>query len=615
MMAGAGARIRGLGAGRGALLATVIVVLAVLLTRWPAWPLVPDALIDADWMLALNVAQQDGWRWGSQVVFTYGPLGYTIAPELPGILRILVASALFALGVTCTVVWLIELLRPRMGVAGAAVAAAVAAYLLFSFQLFGEGGLLVPVLVGSLVSIRGASLARLAVIGCLVGLLGHQALSAAAVGGVVAVVAAFGARGARGSATVAAAAGTTWLAVWLLSGQAVGDLPAFVTGAWQVVTGYSLAMTLEMSEVRWTYAAAALTGIVLLVLAISVARELPRRAGAALVAAVAIAGWWAMKEGFTRHDVGHTAVAFAVVATVALTLALVATTKRSRAIGVVLVVACTTVICLPGWPGIAPDPREGLAGFGRVASAVADPASGREQAEAAYAALLPPSGTARLRAEVAGRETLADPLGIGVVLGLGGTAAPLPPLELYSSYTPGLDARNAESLAGRPRQVLRAVPYRSIDERNPYWDSPDYQRAIYCRYAAVIDTPSWILLRPAGTDRCRDEVPGASVEAAQGQAVTVPRRDGAITLVTIEPHPSLLWQAARLLLKVRPVHIVYGDKSYRLAESPTADGLMLNAPVPDPAFRELPGQPHPTISVDVASTLTFSFVPVAPRTP
>jgi hypothetical protein len=596
-----------------AALVPVVLAVLVIVTRWPAWTLVPDAALDADWMLALNVAQRDGLRWGSQVVFTYGPLGYTIAPQLPGAFRILVASAVFALGAGCTAFWLYRVVRPSLGAAPSFLVAGAAAYLILSLPFFGEGGLLVAVITGSLVSLRGASLRHLAVVGCLVGLLGQQAIAAAAVGAVVALSIAFAVRGVRGLATVAAAAGGIWLGVWLLTGQSLADLPGYVSGGWQVVTGYSAAMTLEMAEVRWTYGAAAVIGVLLIALAVSVALELRPAPRAGLLAAVAVAGWWGVKEGFTRHDAGHTAVAVALVALVAVCLALVASRTRSRALGAAVVLACVTTIGLLGWPGIAPSPLDGLKGLARTAQAVVDPAAGEREAAAAYAALVPVAGADRLRAEVAGRATIADPLGIGTVLGLDGRPAPLPPVELYSSYTPALDALNTQSLADDPRQVLRAVPYWSVDERNPYWDSPSYQHAIYCRYDEAVATASWLLLRPTTQDRCASPVSGASVEVAANEAVAVPRRQGAMTLVSITPHPSLPWQAARLLLKGRPVRVDYGGTRYRLASSPTAEGLMLNAPVPSAAFRDLPADPYPTISVDVDSTLAFSFIPVVPR--
>lgn len=52
--------------------------------------------IDAGWQWVVNVAGGQGWAWGSELVFTYGPLGWLLAPQDIGLHLLL--AAFFAIG-------------------------------------------------------------------------------------------------------------------------------------------------------------------------------------------------------------------------------------------------------------------------------------------------------------------------------------------------------------------------------------------------------------------------------------------------------------------------------------------------------------------------------------
>src|SRR5215469_7324240 len=52
--------------------------IALVILTVPSAP--PDLGIDASWCAVLNWAHQHGLQFGQDVVFTYGPLGFLVAP-------------------------------------------------------------------------------------------------------------------------------------------------------------------------------------------------------------------------------------------------------------------------------------------------------------------------------------------------------------------------------------------------------------------------------------------------------------------------------------------------------------------------------------------------------
>jgi hypothetical protein len=69
-----------------------------------------------------------------------------------------------------------------------------------------------------------------------------------------------------------------------------------------------------------------------------------------------------------------------------------------------------------------------------------------------------------------------------------------------------------------------------------------------------------------------------------------------------------------LILKPRILHVDYGGERWRYANGDKANQLMLNGPLPHPAFTMLPLVPHDLIAIDSPARLTFEFMPVAAPT-
>jgi len=183
-------------------------------------------------------------------------------------------------------------------------------------------------------------------------------------------------------------------------------------------------------------------------------------------------------------------------------------------------------------------------------------------------------------------------------------------IQNYAAFTPQLDAINGASIGARPRQILRSMPYAAIDGRNPYWDAPSYQLDLYCSFGVTSSTENWQLLAPTGTSRCAERTQATTQVVAPGEPANVPTQPGAITLGTITPIKGIPEEVIDFVTKPAPITVNYGDIDWRLASSPAAVDLMLNAPVDAPAFVGLPPTPFSTITVSHAAELSFAYVAI-----
>ncbi len=586
--------------------------LALAALFWPQWDLVPVRGADLGWRDGLAWAAELGLQWGRDLVFSYGPLGYTLDPRMQPVWQLVVASALHVAGVVL-LVWVLLTLAVqdrRPGAGSGLFLAGVAA--IACLGVAGICSLLLPVvLVASLRALVARSTAAIALTGVTFGVLGHQKLSEAALALGFAALCALGASGWRGLAVFSSVAGTTWLAVWVACGQSLANLPRYLSRSLQFVGGYPMAMSLETVGYGWHYAAAGLVAAALTAQAVSVTSEWPRPARWCLVMAVLWALWLALKSGFVRHD-SHDLYFFAVSLVLATAMLLLASRSLSRWVGGAAAAGSYLLLSLFGSGFLSPGDRtESLSRLRHTLGMVTSEAA---RVEDWHESLRRLSVEYELAPEVLAAlgpgASTADPWDVSAIRLAGGGWDPLPTLQLYAAYTPELDAMNVASLRARPRAVLRPVPYRAIDGRNPAWESPGYQQLLYCEYGLAEETSRWQVLRTVGGSRCRAPEAAGSVRFHAGAAVAVPRREGSITFATITPSIGWSERVEQLLLKAPEMHVTYGPTRWRLAESPTAGPLLLNAPVPQPSFPGLPRDPLPTIAFDHDGRVDFSFVVV-----
>jgi hypothetical protein len=375
-------------------------------------------------------------------------------------------------------------------------------------------------------------------------------------------------------------------------------------------------MASEQPQLVWQYPAAVVLAAAVVAAAWKATSGSTRAVRLATLAAVLVVLWLAGHEGFIRHDAPHALRFFGLAVALGLLVLMAQPVGRSvRMAGLATVFGVLVLLVSNSGavPGSVQQPT-GLQVLGATLELISRPDSGAIRlAEARTTAADAYGITPALKAAVGSGPALVDPWDVAAITATDATWDPLPVLQLITEYSPALDRIDADDLLVRPRTVLRSVPYPSIDGRNPEWESPRYQRLLYCRYDVTFTSPGWQVLKPSeAPSRCGDVQPGSDepISVTANQSVAVPTRVGAITLVTVTLRPSIVSQVVDFIAKPGMVFVSYGPGRWRLAENPSAEELMLNVPVAHPAFGGLPTAPFASISVNRAADISFSFVPV-----
>ena len=589
--------------------------LVVAVATWNAQLLPPLLGVDGSWHAALYLAAHLDLAWGTEVIHSYGPLGFLELPiayydDLA--LLAMARAALLHLALTCTLVWALRRLLPVAVAVAIAFLAALApiADFVALLALFwaltaldaSRPGIPTPALLA------GGGLAALELLGKI-----NVGVEVA----VVAVICVLAAPGRlRNLATLAGAFAVTLLALWLGAGQSLETLPDFARNSLDILGGYSQAFTAEYQDgFVWQVplALGAVAGLACLAYLGSADRPRAARIGAAV--ATAAIGFAVFKEGFMRHDEGHAALFFWTAALIALLLSTrLPAPQALLAAPLALALAATAIHVAP--PGFGPRPNpvahvEDFADFARDAVS----AERREQLRLAGAighALAYPIPPADLRL-LRGHEVHVDPWEVSLIWAFNLRWRPLPVLQ-NQAYTSRLDQLNAAALLGpsAPDRILRIDPRQgdpglgsstmALDDRYPAHDSPAARLAMLCRYRAIATGPAWQILRRV-PDRCSDPRPLGSVTAGYGSPVRVPSPERGDEVVLARVHGVEVSGLERLrAFAYRAVQrrVEFDDGAgYRLIPGTADEGLLLRTP-PGVDF------PPPFAFGPQARTVTFS---------
>ncbi|MBS1881836.1 MAG: hypothetical protein JSS97_02635 [Actinobacteria bacterium] len=612
--------------------------LIVALLGWSVGFQTPGPGVDPSWNAGLAMAIDQGLHFGKEVVYTYGPLGFLQSRLVffggLGILSFLYAAILYVL-FCLGLVWALGRAMPLL-------AAAVVAF-------FVLGWLPMPLLeVGLLTAVFGcfwlleeerAPRALDAFVLAAAVFAAPAALIKLSTGPLVAVVfllALLGARaGARRIVAYVVIFAALALALWLATGQRLGDLPAFVGHTVEIASGYSSAMLRSTEVAPWkvtaAVAAAILSGLALVGAAWITGRgrgRASRRAGVAIAALVSFAIY---KEGVVRIDAGHLTVVFADAAVLWVAVAAAAPSAVWRRL-LLVAAAAVFAISLPVRPAgletrfdpvanlrFAVDQARTLFSPGRLATVTAD---GRAAMQLTYE--LAPPGLAALR----GHTVAVEPWEVGAAWAYELDWQPLPVFQNYSAYTSALDRLNAAAAEdpGGPERILRQntqvvqpeFPGADLDDRFPGWDPPEQARAVLCNFAPLYTDERWQVLGRLPASRCGAARVIGTVEAAAGEAVTVPTPKARQVVFARIAGAGVegLERVQAFLFHAGSRHaVINGDTRYRLVPETAGDGLLLRAapgivepgpfdPVPEAA----------TLAVEGGSDrLTYTFYAMSVR--
>jgi len=566
----------------------VLLVAAGALIAWSTFPLTtlqPGGGTDGSWIAALHLAARLGLDFGTEIVFTYGPLGYLTVPRLffpeTATLGFLYVATVH-LGLAITLLWAA---RRSFGLPVALVVVTATLALLREVSpdettQIGVVSLVFALCVGALreprVGLSRAWLPLVALGGAVAAAHALVKLNTGVLCGVLIALTALAAappgRRLVSGATFAGAFLVALLALWALLDQGFADLPAYLRRSFEVISGYAEYQYTEEEGRGWEYLAAAVVTCVLGATAFAASEGLDRvRRGVVLLLTAGYVFVW-FKQGFVRHD-GHSLAFFGAALTAGIALGW---TVRPRAVawaGVgVLLVALLAVLRPIPWevhqPALVRQTVRDLVGQLRDP----EPYMAAQREELRRAQGLDAETVALLR----GRTTHIFPTEASVAWAQPELRwRPLPVFQGYQAYTDDLDDLNASLLAGRdaPERILR------MEEFSPF-ENPGAVRELFCRYSEIATGEKWQVLargpnrcgpvRSLGVARVTTEAMVEVPEAPPGEAVLVALRD--FTPDPAERLRSLVWKPYDRSLRFD------GEESRRVAVQLADEPSLLRVP-------------------------------------
>lgn len=547
--------------------------------------------IDPSWSTVLGWAQLHGVRFGEELIFSYGPLGYlhprgTYNPELFGayvfgqVLLTLGYSFIFAttfrsLGGVERVLFALVVLLPcrlqsdvvlvgtgifalvaldhfvrasrddRRAWAGLAVVALqMNALGLMKFTLFPLTLLLAGVSVLLLLRERRPQAAAVWLLGWLVSL----------------------------------------VALWLGHGQQFGDLPTFLRGALMIVAGYGAGMGVETTPVLLALGVATLV-VTAVALLYWLKRESPRDLRALLLfgylAFCLVLAW---RNAFTRADIWHVSFFFPLASFVVFALLALAGERLHprwrQALGAV------ALLCMAGVTSIAlsrtkaDDYAAGVRNLREHTVAVLRGELGAQRAQQREA-LRRQYDLPAFRRLVGSERVDLFGCNQAVLLLNGFNYAPRPVFQSYAAYTPALQQTNEAFYLGAtaPRFVMLGLC--PIDQHYPASEDALALLALLRNYRPVAAEKSFVLMqRAADVAVAAPPASAVAVPAQPGQWIDVPAGHAA-TRIHLDYGLSLSGRLHALFLREPSLSldVETADKqvrAFRLVRSVARSGFLLS---------------------------------------
>lgn len=561
----------------------------LLLLGWRAVADAPTYGLDPSWSAALHMAAHSDLRWGSDLLFTYGPLGWLRDPtywyEDSG--RLALAWVAFTRFVTFAVLW--ALARRVFGWFGATVVMVPVAWLIDDpMQVLGAVGALwlafelqrhPPTSRHTVVAAALGALAAIELLGKFnVGALIGSATIAAV------LFASPGSRAARLLLTIAASGLTVLVAGWLLSGQHLGDLPSFLRGGLEVAAGYSAAMGMVDPDYSWAVPA---TGVLWLAGVVSIwfaTDAQTSRARLALLAVWSLVSFFVFKAGTVRLAGEHWIFPFATLAPLALALPWRDQPLPRVGAGLMALLPVLIVVWNSEQPLTAPIDaiehqqvaRKQLSGLYDADLRASFRAIGLADAPAAFA--LKPETIEAVR----GRSVDVWPWEAGVAWGLELEWRPQPIFQSYAAYTPYLDERNRELLASdrAPQRILMRANS-SIDTRLASFDVPATARELLCRYRPVHQQGRQWLVIEHQASRCGKPRLLSRKHVAWGTPIEVPQPTaGRLVYMTLQGAEASGVERLRTMAfraHERRISVGKRPRQHRFVAATAVNGLALAA--------------------------------------
>jgi hypothetical protein len=373
-----------------------------------------------------------------------------------------------------------------------------------------------------------------------------------------------------------ASGAAAFVATWLVLGQSLWDIPQYVRYSIDIAVGYNQAMGMDFGPSRaWVY----ILGLVAIATAAVAAHEAsdgwPRMERLALLVIGLIMAFAFFKTGFIRDRFG---IFFAAVLVVLPVFAVRALRAR-MALSVATLAVCVMIVSSGNLVSYL-DPAPNIqAAREQVSTVVRHPSDAASDTAAQMRNLyaLPPEALAAI-----GDHTVQiQPFDAGVAYAYPDLKwDPLPIFQPYQAYTDLLDEADAADLRSpnAPERILWLTPGTpfTIDGRSVYLEAPHTLIEMLCRYVPVASAPSWQVWT-AVPDRCGTPELLSSVTARAGERIDVPKESRPDRLVVVHIRgiaSGLTERLEGLIFKTPPWWIQSEVDAHRLVPA-TADGPLL----------------------------------------
>jgi hypothetical protein len=552
---------------------------------FPGTDVVAKTGLDPSWVIGLNLFAHEGFRFGRDVIFTYGPLGWVVRPLDVGAHLLVGNWARVPLHLLLLGTALCLLLRGprRRPVVLFLLALPLAVFFdrELDYEILGLAVLLI-----TLAATRGPRWLLLIAAG-LCAVLPFMKFGTGVCAFASLAWGLFLGRGRLPRRWLVATGLVLLLVFGVLARHLLGSLSgtgAFLLRSAQIASGYNAAMATvgDPAPIR-------AAGLLLAFLLLAIVGCGARTASGRLLLTSVVPVVYALKHSFVRQDVGHEVIVLGVLFWSGLAALLVSERRRELlwSGGLLVLTAFLSVASLS--PEESAKRRTDLAEVlrgrrgTRHLAALVRPGPLRDElrrrAEVELASdVLPPSW----KTAIGGAPVMVAPWEIALCLANALRCLPLPTLQLYSTYTPELDRWSAGRIREeQPEFILLGVG--SVDERNTLWDSPETWEVMLRGWDVELRDPlrGLLLLKRRAAPREWGTVPLGSRTVDTREWVHLPERQGPL-VVSLLLEERLGGKLERLLLRPRPVILEALTEAghphvHRLVVSTAREGLLLDA--------------------------------------
>jgi hypothetical protein len=552
--------------------------------------------LDPSWTMVLRWASMHGLRWGSDIAFTYGPLGYLSPYNAcdPAFYAAFVAAQIALAGAAAFLfanAWFAQRWPERIVLATAVIFAApmlAADPVWLSMPVIALIGLYAHAAAG-----RRRALWLLLVVAALyvstILLIKMSTLLLIVACWLAGTVVLLRARLPHHAVAWLLLVPICSLTLWIASGQRFGDLFPFVATVFEISRGYTAAMG-SFPPLRYDLYGLAVvggSGLVGLWAAWRARRDVARLACIALCGLTIFIAW---RAGFTRADT-HVVI-FALTAWLVLPLlssVTPAATPWLRAASLLLALAAVPIADRAFNPGVNHQRGElAVASLRTLRSNVALLARPLTYRPLLVATL----DRERLRLDLpqtraaVGRRSV-DLVGTqqGVVLFNGLAYRPAPVFQGYGAYTPRLQQLNAGAYSGPDRTDFVLLAYSPIDGNLPTSENALAFTTLYQNYHPVLVEKSYLLLQK-DTASAPPQPPAEAgwQHATWGEWITLPTTSETVTVLALRSELAIAGKVMATLLREpgQLIELELADGSirrFRLVRGAATGGFLVS-PLP-----------------------------------